>query len=211
MLNSNHPIQLAAYPDIFIYPDLEDASHYYAFSVPRLTRSDDKPDITLMLYQRGGVISGGQLNLTASLGLLEEEQQALLLELVTEGNPPPRISSPDWIQGSVSVSVEDVLTIAGQPSLVSHNQCALGISLTAQQAKATSKLWDSKENWLSVAYSVQFSGWHATAAAHQQIVQEPGCRTTRNFSVQSTAAEAITRSLVSKLSSNGGKRVDIKL
>ncbi|MEM9164940.1 MAG: hypothetical protein AAGC54_17960 [Cyanobacteria bacterium P01_F01_bin.4] len=211
MIDLMHPITLADYPHLLIYPDLEDESHYYAFAQPHLPLVSDVSDMTLMTYQKQGIATGGQLSLTTTLGLSPAEQAAVVAALTPDKGPPPNLSYPDWTGGKVTVAIADVLTLTGQPTLMSDNHCALSTSLTREQAQAISNLWRSGEAWLTLHYEVQFVGWDVAEAQTTSTTQQPGQSTCHSASVRQTTARTITQLLTRHLGSIDGKHIEIKL
>ncbi|MEM9904059.1 MAG: hypothetical protein AAF921_03430 [Cyanobacteria bacterium P01_D01_bin.44] len=211
MIDLLHPIALAEYPHLLIYPDLEDGSCYYAFAQPHLSLIDDVADMTLMTYQKQGIATGGQLSLTTTLGLSSAEQTAVVSALTSGKGSPPHLSYPDWTGGNVTVAIADILTLTGQPTLMSDNHCALSSPLTAEQAQAISNLWQSNEAWLTLHYEVQFVGWDVAETQTTSTTQQPGHSTCHSASVRQTTARPITQLLTRHLGDIDGKHIEIKL
>lgn len=211
MLDFTRPISLPDYPDLFIYPDLEATDRYYAFAQPRLALVDEHPDITLMTYQKGGAITGGQMSLTTTLELSVAEQQGVVAALRAQGSSPPCLSFPDWIDGQVTAEIDDVLTLTGRPALITHNQCVLSASLSAEQAQALVTLWPADTKWLRLRYTAQFTGWTSDRTTTQKATHQAGYDRFQSFSVHQTNAQNVTQQLANHLAPVDGKRVDIKL
>lgn len=212
MIDLTHPITLADFPHLYLYPDLEDSAHYYGYAQPHLALTEAATaDLTLMTYQKGGRVTGGQLNLTTSLAMSEAERQAVVAAIAQETDTIPRLSYPDWTGGRVTVAIADGPTLTGQPSLLGANTCALSTSLSADQAQALSDLWQSRQDWLTLHYDLQLVGWDVATTEVTQTSDQPGCRTSQSHSVQQTTARTATRQLTCSLSPIDGKRVEIKL
>ncbi|MGK7912254.1 MAG: hypothetical protein AB4050_12370 [Synechococcus sp.] len=211
MIDLTRPITLVDYPHLWIYPDIEDSARYYTFAQPHLSLIEGAVDMTLMTYQKRGITTGGQLNLTTSLGLSPAEQLAVTAALTAKEGNPPHFSSPDWRSGTVTVEIDDILTLTGQPTLMGDNRCVLSASLTAEQAQTLSKLWQSDKEWLSLCYSVQFVGWDVAETKTTSTANQPGQKTCQSSTMRQTTARNISRQLTCQINPVNGKRVEIKL
>lgn len=204
MLDSSHPIDLAAYSHLHIYPDQERVDRYYVFSEPRLAEADG---ISLLTYAKGGVKLGGQLTLTTSLALSADEEAAVERMLTAANGAPVRLLFPDWTGGSVTVQVGSdsvLLELTGQPSLLSDNRCALSASLSADQAHAIGKLWKSAKPWLHVSYDVQFTGQDSAEASYHALKNQ-------RIMLHQTEAHTATLRLTNAINPTGGQHTEVCL
>jgi hypothetical protein len=159
MLDPTRHITLKEVPHVTIYGDHEATTHFYVLaSSPRLAEeAGGTPAINLLVYfRRGGsakVPSGGQLTLTTSLGLTPEELKQTREALAVQRRDDPvaaesaqragpiELRFPQWVRGTVEVTIGELVRLTGQPSLVGGNTCAMSMALNAEQAQALYSEW----------------------------------------------------------------------
>ncbi len=210
MLVPDQQFTVAELPHLLIYPDHASASRFYAVpATPRIAVDDrHSPQISLLIYGRkhGSTIQpmGAQISLTTSLGLTAQERD-LLMPLLTArltAQPqsdvqPPELVSPDWLTGDVTVHLADRIELVGKPALIGNNECALSLSLTADQ---TASLQDALANGLpdaTITYQVQVSAAKlsssSTETSQTETTQQDSCASQRShrLNVQIERTEAI--------------------
>lgn len=194
MLVAADRFRIGALPDVDVYPDHAAPARFYAVPrSPRLaTDANGRPQMSLLLYGRGQgaqrQLLGAQVMLTTSLGLVDAEHRTLraaLVERLTEhamaalpasiqapttgaAAPDPssvEIFSPDWQSGVVTVRLTADIQLAGKPSLVGANECALSANLDADQAQALQRAWDAGLPDARITYQVQVTAVDTNSTA----------------------------------------------
>lgn len=187
MLDPSRSFTILAFPRVTIYPDHASPTRFYPIpAAPGIARDDQgTPQISLLLYGRQGTrteITGGQLTLTTTLALGDDERerlrQALADQLFGEPSRPTtapgqsarpgiELVSPDWRAGLVEVRLPGPVVLSGTPSLMNANTCVLMANLTAGEAQALKDAWADGLPGAIVAYRLE-----TVAAASRQAREE---------------------------------------
>jgi hypothetical protein len=140
MLDADAPLDVGE--DVLAFADATDPLRVYACAaVPRLTVEYGRPGLSVLAYRRGGGDpEGGQVTLSTTLGLTEEQRDRIAGTLPAppgaDTGPRPRVLSPQWLSGVVTVRLADGVELAGSPSLSGPNTCVLAGSLDRGQVAA---------------------------------------------------------------------------
>ncbi len=148
------PLPISGYPDLLVYPDVQDATRFYAFAArPRVARDDSGvPLINLVLFgKKSGdqmMLSGGQFSATFDLAITPVERTTIERQL--QGS----VIYPEWLNATMTLDLCEGVSIPGTPSLVGSNECVVAATLSASQATVLRDEWSHGLPQVRVCYEV---------------------------------------------------------
>lgn len=180
MFDPAQQFTLAGIPQVSVYPDTGDPARFAVVpTVPRIARDEaGAPLVSLLIYRRRGADGqmhpiGGQFLLTTTLALVPGERDALrdaLRERLrpvapdARAPPEPELLAPDWVRGQVAVQLTTTLALAGTPSLMGANECAMSLNLDADGARDLQRAWHDGLRGATVRYDVEIRAMNTTTA-----------------------------------------------
>lgn len=160
MLDPTRRVAIAEYPQVQVYRAHDQPRTYYVVPWVAAISVDDngRPDCRLIVYGKREegrfVATGANLTLETILAapsgdlaqIKRSIEESLTPKSARTAEPPPppviiQLVSPEWVNGTVTVTLTPELKMSGQPSLFADNRCALMASLTAEGAKALGEEW----------------------------------------------------------------------
>jgi hypothetical protein len=155
MLDSTSPITLPGVPGVQAYADLDDPRRVHVVPLrPGIARGDDgRPELSLLVYGRGGSVAGGQLTVSVELALRPDQERAVHAAL-DRPDEPVTLAPPDWLAGQVTLTIAGRDT-GGQASLIGGNRCSLLVPLDGATAEALARDWPRAAAEATVRYDVE--------------------------------------------------------
>ncbi|HEX6755512.1 MAG TPA: hypothetical protein VF109_06155 [Mycobacteriales bacterium] len=198
MLDADAPLDAGPYTIAF--GDASDPLRVYACAAaPRLTVEDGRPELTVLAYRRGsGPAEGGQVTLTTTLGLTEDERDRIAAALAPPPPPGagtgplprvlPRVLPPHWLSGAVTVRLAGGVELTGTPSLSGPNTCVLAGTLDAGQVAALLAAVQAGLPDATAAYSVDVAASRTAGGTATRERHGPGFSSTARVDVTTGTA-----------------------
>jgi len=182
--------------DVLAFADATDPLVVWACAAaPRLSTADGRPEFDVLAYGRGdGEHEGGQVSLSTTLGLTEERLNRIAGTLAlpappgADTGPRPRVLSPQWLSGAVTVQLADGVELAGNPSLSGANTCVLTGSLDRGQIAALLAAVDASLPRATATYAVDVAATRTATATATAERHAPGFSSSERVDVSTSAA-----------------------
>lgn len=215
MLDADAPLDVGE--DALAFADATDPIRVYACaSAPRLTVSDGRPELSVLAYRRGGGgdPEGGQVTLSTTLGLTEDERDRIAAALAlppppgSQHGPRPRVLPPDWLSGAVTVRLVDGVELAGSPSLSGPNTCVLAGSLDRGRVAALLAAVDAGLPEATATYAVDVAASRTATGTATRERHAAGSSSTVRVGVTTSAAGRLHLELSGPLRLPASHRAD---
>jgi hypothetical protein len=215
MLDADAPLDVGS--DVLAFADATDPLVVWACAAaPRLSTADGRPELDVLAYGRGGgEPEGGQVSLSTTLGLSEEQRDRIAGTLALSAPPGadtgprrPRVLSPQWLSGAVTVRLTDGVDLSGSPSLSGANTCVLTGSLDRGQIAALLAAVDDALPRATATYAVDVAATRTATATATAERHAPGSSSTARVDVSTGAAGRLRLELRGRLRLPASHRAD---
>jgi hypothetical protein len=194
MLDADAPLDVG--PGAVAFADAADPLVVYACAAaPRLNVEDGRPELTVLAYRRGGrEPEGGQVTLSTTLGLTEDERDRIAAALAlppppgADTGPRPRVLAPQWLSGAVTVRLAAGVELAGSPSLSGANTCVLTGTLDRRQIATLVAAVDAGLPEATATYAVDVAASRTATGTTIRERHAPGYSSTARVDVTTSAA-----------------------
>jgi len=193
VLDAGAPLDVGE--DAVAFADATDPLRVHAWAAaPRLTVVDGRAALSVLAYRRGGgEPEGGQVTLSTTLGLTEDERDRIAAALAlppppgAHTGPRPRVLSPQWLSGAVTVRLADGVELAGSPSLSGANTCVLTGSMDRRQIAALVAAVDAGLPEATATYAVEVAASRTATGTATRERHAPGYSSTALVDVTTSA------------------------